>query len=286
MYGADLTWVADGIEAATISVQLRDEYGNDIAKEGVAISFASTGGTLSATTVITDPSGFAQVTLTSTSVEEVEVTAAVDLGGPVASAITNGSPVRVNFVPGEPASLRFVDQPAETVAGEAITPAVTVEVLDAYENRVTGYTDMIKVALGNDAGNPDRKLQGTLAVHAAAGLATFRDLFIEVTGTGYTLIVQDAAAVLDAVESDPFTVVSSGADPPKAPSKLLRRKQPSWRGRCDYRAPLRFVWQPARTRWRRCADRYRSRNGSAQNGSRRQGLIPPPSWLSHPGRRR
>ena len=83
--------------------------------------------------MITDPSGFAQVTLTSTSAEEEEVTAAVDLGGPVASAITNGSPVRVNFVPGEPANLRFVDQPTKTVAGEVITPAVTVEVLDAYE---------------------------------------------------------------------------------------------------------------------------------------------------------
>ena len=207
IYGTGLTPVADGVEAATMSVQLRDEYGNEIAQEGVEVTFAATGGTLSAVTATTDPSGLAQVTLTSTSVAEVQVTATIAGVG----AVTNGSPVRVNFTPSEPAGLRFVDQPTNAVAGEMISPPVTVEVLDAHGHRVAGYTDAIKVALGNDAGNPDAKLQGTLVVQAVAGLASFTDLSIETAGAGYTLIVQDAAEDLGAVESEPFTITPAEA---------------------------------------------------------------------------
>src|SRR5690606_22801099 len=47
--GAGLTRVADGNEAATITVQLKDENGNDIAQSGVAVTFATTLGDLSTT---------------------------------------------------------------------------------------------------------------------------------------------------------------------------------------------------------------------------------------------
>src|SRR5690606_3841165 len=61
--GADLTRLGDGIEAATITVQLRDEYGSPIQQAAVEVRFTTTGGLLgdgvnppaTEATVTTDP---------------------------------------------------------------------------------------------------------------------------------------------------------------------------------------------------------------------------------------
>ncbi|MBQ4822940.1 Ig-like domain-containing protein, partial [Aquimarina sp. MMG016] len=99
---ADGTAVADGTETETITVQLKDAAGNDIAGAGYNVSFAVTGSAiLSSTTATTDANGTATITITNTVAETVDVTATIDDdndGGTTAEvAIVNGSPAQVVF---------------------------------------------------------------------------------------------------------------------------------------------------------------------------------------------
>src|SRR5205085_931851 len=101
--GTNTTRTADGSSAATLSLQLKDVNGNTITTSGVAVTFATTRGTLSSTTATTNSSGIASVTLTSTSSGSANVTATVDddnNSGTAQIAVANGSPVVVTFNPG------------------------------------------------------------------------------------------------------------------------------------------------------------------------------------------
>jgi CSLREA domain-containing protein len=80
--------------------------------------------------------------------------------------------------------LGFGQQPANTVAGQTITPAVTVGILNQC-NAVVSSTDSVTIGIGtNPAGGT---LGGTTTVAAVGGTATFSNLFINKTGAGYTL---------------------------------------------------------------------------------------------------
>src|SRR3989442_4069291 len=76
-------------------------------------------------------------------------------------------------------------QPGTTVAGQQITPAVKLRALDALGNVATGFSGTITVALGSNPGGAT--LSGTLLVAAVGGVASFRDLSLNPTATGYTL---------------------------------------------------------------------------------------------------
>src|SRR5262249_38292503 len=88
-----------------------------------------------------------------------------------------------------PDHLAFLQQPTNTVAGVAIAPAVTVQVLDQYGNLVVNDGSAVTVAIGNNAGSGT--LSGTLMQNASGGTATFNNLSIDKTGTGYTLTAAD-----------------------------------------------------------------------------------------------
>jgi hypothetical protein len=82
--------------------------------------------------------------------------------------------------------LLFLQQPTDTAAGQPISPAVTVEVVDPYGNVVSSdNADTVTLALGvNPSGGT---LSGTLTVTVSGGIATFSDLSIDLAGDGYTL---------------------------------------------------------------------------------------------------
>ncbi len=88
-----------------------------------------------------------------------------------------------NITPGADAALRFVQQPTNTAVGVVISPNVSVEVVDAFNNR-TGAAVPIVLAL-----NPN-PCGGALAganVNSAAGLATFNALSVNTVCSGYRL---------------------------------------------------------------------------------------------------
>jgi hypothetical protein len=82
--------------------------------------------------------------------------------------------------------LLFLQQPTDTAAGQMISPAVTVEVVDQFGNVViSDNADTVTLAIGvNPSGGT---LSGTLTVTVSGGIATFSDLSIDLAGDGYTL---------------------------------------------------------------------------------------------------
>jgi hypothetical protein len=113
--------------------------------------------------------------------------------------------------------LIFTVQPTLVVPGFAIRPAVAVKVVDERGNIVTSGRTSVTLALGNNPGGGT--LSGTVTVPAVDGVATFRDLSLDTSGTGYTLVAE--ATALSRATSSPFKVTFE-------PAQLVFQVQPSW----------------------------------------------------------
>src|SRR2546430_973513 len=96
-------------------------------------------------------------------------------------------------------------------------PAAKVRALDALGNLVPSFTGSVTIALGNNPGGAT--LSGTTPVSAASGVATFFDLSLNKTGTGYTLTA--SASGLGTVTSIAFDIT------PGTASQLAFSVQPS-----------------------------------------------------------
>ncbi len=107
-------------------------------------------------------------------------------------------------VGGTPHGLRIIVQPSATRGGEAITPAIGVEVLDSAGHRVTGSRTAVRLRLAAGTGKPHAHLMGVTEVAAVDGVASFGDLRVDSAGTGYRLGV--TAAGLDSTVTNPFAV--------------------------------------------------------------------------------
>jgi hypothetical protein len=114
-----------------------------------------------------------------------------------------------------PAKLAFMRQPTTTVAGQPVTPAVTVEVLDQYGNIVTSNNSKVTLSMGTHVAKAT--LSGTLTMAAAGGVSTFSNLSLNKPGT-YTLKAADGK--LTAAVSKSFRINVG------APAKLVFAGQP------------------------------------------------------------
>jgi hypothetical protein len=103
---------------------------------------------------------------------------------------------------GAPAQLLFTGQPGRTLAGVTIQPAVAVSIADGFGNVTTDSLDQVSLAL---AGANGASLSGTTTIQASNGVATFPDLSVAQSGTGYTLLA--SAASLGSATSAAFDVV-------------------------------------------------------------------------------
>jgi hypothetical protein len=100
---------------------------------------------------------------------------------------------------GAPAKLRFVDQPVATTAGRPISPAVTIEVTDEFENRATSASTPVTVSVAGDAAG----VVGTTVANAVGGLASFDKITLNRGGT-FSLVA--TASALAPGTSAPFDV--------------------------------------------------------------------------------
>lgn len=118
----------------------------------------------------------------------------------VASTVSLPTTTSNLFVITSPATqLAFGTQPAMGQARAALG-SFTVEIQDASGNVVTSSTDTVTIAL---AANPGpATLSGTLSVAAVNGVATFNNVVLSRSGTGYTLLAT-AGGLMDAT-SGPF----------------------------------------------------------------------------------
>jgi len=89
------------------------------------------------------------------------------------------------------ASLVFAVQPTSTIAGEALNPAVQVEIRDSSGNVVSGSRVAVTLAFGvNPHGGV---LHGSTTVNAVGGVATFSGITVERADSGYTLTAHATA---------------------------------------------------------------------------------------------
>jgi hypothetical protein len=121
-------------------------------------------------------------------------------------SLTGASSGPFNISIGPAAQLAFTTQPNNVAAGNSIVPAIQVTVQDAGGNAVTTSTASITMGLGSNPGSG--VLNGGLPVSAVAvnGVATFSNLSIDRTGTGYTLTASSAG--LTGATSSNFNVTA------------------------------------------------------------------------------
>ncbi len=124
--------------------------------------------------------------------------------------------VQETVAPAAANHLVFAQQPATAVAGAAISPAVTVQVVDIYGNLLTGdSTDKVSISLAALATNPTgAALSGTSTVTVSGGTASFSNLSINNVGNGYQLqaafgAMTAASAAFNVVAVQPSTVIES-----------------------------------------------------------------------------
>ncbi|TMB90902.1 MAG: hypothetical protein E6J45_07880 [Chloroflexi bacterium] len=121
-------------------------------------------------------------------------------------SLTSATSSAFNITVGAAAKLAFSQQPTSTTAGAAISPAVTVQIQDSGGN-LTASTASVTIAIGTNAGGGT--LSGTLTVAASGGVATFSDLSINKSGTGYTLAATSSG--LTGATSGAFNISAAAA---------------------------------------------------------------------------
>ncbi|WP_224240316.1 beta strand repeat-containing protein [Hyalangium gracile] len=196
------TVTADGADSTTVKVTVRDTYDNGVSGQTVGLTASGSGNTLTPPSGSTGADGSFSATLTSTRAELKTI-----------SATLNGNPVstqpQVTFIAGPPVRLAYVTQPPpQTVAGQTLTPALQVEVLDAQGNRVASPN--VSVTLVLEPAASGATLDGTATRQTASGVAGFNDLNVKKAGTGYTL--RATATGLTAAVSNPFDIVAAPVD--------------------------------------------------------------------------
>ncbi len=178
--------VANGTNAYTVDIILKDVFGNPII--GTKPTFASNipGDTLSQPTQSTDSTGKSSGSITSTIADTVAPFRMLTINSP---AGLTGVTIAAPFVPGNASKLAFITQPVNAPAGILGMPQVTVAIQDAQGNTVTtGPNSTATVSLSIAANVNGAILTGTASVAAVNGIASFGDLGIDRTGTGYKLL--------------------------------------------------------------------------------------------------
>ncbi len=186
-----------------VQVAVQDALGNTVTSATnsitVAIGTNPSGGTLLGTKVVSAVSGVA--TFSSLRIDKAATGYTLTAS---ASNLTGATSSSFNITVAPASRVAFIVQPTNTVAGAAIAPAVQVAVQDSMGNTVTAATTSVTVAIGT---NPSAgTLSGTTTVSAVSGVATFANLSIDKTGTGYTLAA--SATGLSGATSNPFNVVA------------------------------------------------------------------------------
>lgn len=126
--------------------------------------------------------------------------------------------------------LAYLNQPGGASAGLAFTTQPAVQVLDAENNVVTAFTGSVSASIKAGTGRTGAVLSGTSTLSAAAGVASFTNLSVDLAGGGYVLTA--SSGILTSADSVPFTVAQT-------PTRLLISVQPAGAA-----AGLPFATQP------------------------------------------
>lgn len=206
---------ADGVASYVVTVTLKDQYGNPI--PGIKPQFTSSisGDTLVQPSLVTDANGQSSGSITTTiadlarklSISSPNIT--LNIGETIPS-------VTAPFSAGQATKLIFTAQPANAGAGMTMQ-TVKVAIADAYGNVVTtgpAASSAISMSIYNNVSNAT--LGGTTPVAAVAGVASFTNLSVSKTGSGYKLqafsgtYAQAYSNSFNITAGTPYKVIVSG----------------------------------------------------------------------------
>ena len=195
---------ADG--TSLITVQLKDQWGNNITNSRGTITLANslTGGNLTAVHDNNDGTYTATFSMTATGVGTATITAT--LAGTVSGVVTHTATIDV--APGAATKLTVLTQPSSTaIAGVVFGTQPQIRVEDQFGNlRNSDNATVITAArsIGSDV------LKGTLTATVSGGIATFTDLYYtkaETINLGFT-----SSPTLTATTSNQVVVSAAAAN--------------------------------------------------------------------------
>jgi hypothetical protein len=199
----------------SVAAQLQDDGGHAITSGGTQISLNlnqnGNAGALSGSPTATTVNGTGIATFSGLSVDKVGTgyTLTASSSG-LTSADSNG----FNIVAGAPAQVTFVAQPTDTLVNEAISApgGVKVHVTDAGNNDIPNQSVTLKIDPSSPASGAG--ITGDSATTDSSGIATFDNLQIDTTSSGYILDA-DASGVGSSPNSATFAITNtdSNCDP-------------------------------------------------------------------------
>ena len=160
--------------SSTVAVQVQDANGNLVTGSNATVNISSTPVGVTGTLSVPAVSGVATFnSLVFSKVGTYTLTA-------TSTGLSNATSTSITIGPGAPSTLAFTVQPSSSTAGQPLTPAVVVQIQDAFQNLVSGSSAPVTVS------STPSGLGGTLTVNAVGGVATFGDLTITTAGN-YTM---------------------------------------------------------------------------------------------------
>jgi hypothetical protein len=187
----------------TFTVTATDAYGNPNPAYTGTVSFTSS----DRQAVLPTPASLTRGTGTFSATLKTAGTQSLTAADTVNTSFS-GTQSGITVNPAAATHLVFGQQPSTTAVGAAISPAVTVNLLDAYNNLVTtDNTDAVTLALGGTGGGT---LSGINPVTVSGGVATFASLAVSQTGT-YTLTARSGNLTTATSNSFNVTPASTSA---------------------------------------------------------------------------
>jgi hypothetical protein len=144
-----------------------------------------------------------EATVYNRALSAAEIRAIYDAGAAGKHQTVIGS-ATIEVIPAAADHLLFLQQPTNTAAGQTISPAVMVAIVDQFGNVVTSdNTDAVTLAIDRNPGGGT--LSGTRTVTVVNGIATFSGLSIDLAGDGYTLDATVGGSLPD-IDSNSFSI--------------------------------------------------------------------------------
>jgi hypothetical protein len=188
-----------------------------VSATGISLSLKTGTGTLGGTLTGTIAAGTNQVTITGVTYTKGESGVVLTATRTSGDNLTAGDSAAFTVNPGSATKVAFSTQPGNSTAGATLSGPPTVAIQDAFGNTVTSSTASITVVIGTNPGGGT--LSGTTAKNASAGVASFNNLSINKSGTGYTLTA--SATGLTGATSSTFNISAAAA------SQLVFTTQPT-----------------------------------------------------------